>query len=489
MSKRIRRVVIASSLVVALIAVAVVVTIWRYQAAISSLSEASNASAVAQEASRLDATFANQRLVMLRYIAQATPSALRAARAYQSEFTKLAPRIKPSGPAGRRALNQAVAAQVRYYSAFQADTRLIHASAARKSGPLARLDEESVTVSKPLHSLATIEAQHAAAARAAAAAASDQALVVGIISAVLAVLGGVGLVWYLAQLLVKGERRTDDMVEVLGRLSDRNALLGRLRSTASVLGGVAGELRTAAGDAAAATSEQSSAVAQTSATIDELATTAGALAENMRAVSDAAGHTGETMRDMREKVEAIAQRALSLGERAQKIGEILELINDIAAQTNLLALNAAIEAARAGEAGKGFAVVATEVRKLAQRSVESTESIAGIVSAVRDETNATIMATEQGTQQAREVADLMKSTAAMLEESILTTQQQKSAADQVDAAISQIREAAEDLAGRQSQWEEASQRLESLVHELDGVLRAGTQAGEDADGAAVRGAG
>ncbi len=73
------------------------------------------------------------------------------------------------------------------------------------------------------------------------------------------------------------------------------------------------------------------------------------------------------------------ERSLSLGERAQEIGEILELINEIAEQTNLLALNAAIEAARAGEAGRGFAVVASEVRKLAERSIKSTESIRQII--------------------------------------------------------------------------------------------------------------
>ena len=268
-------------------------------------------------------------------------------------------------------------------------------------------------------------------------------------------------------------------METLGRLSDRNALIERLRSASGVLGELASELRATSGTAATSMNEQSAAIADTSATIEQLAAAAGAIAENVRSVADAASRTGLTMRDMQEKVEAIAVRALSLGERAQKIGEILELIDDIAGQTNLLALNAAIEAARAGEAGKGFAVVAAEVRKLAERSLRSTESISVIVAGVRDETNATIMATEQGTRQAREVGDLMTSTATMLEESLLAAQQQKTAADQADASILQIRQGADQLATAQSQRASTAERLESLVDEIENALRVGSQVGAD----------
>ncbi len=78
-----------------------------------------------------------------------------------------------------------------------------------------------------------------------------------------------------------------------------------------------------------------------------------------------------------------------LSAMTQDIGKISEIIRNIASQTNLLSLNASIEAARAGEAGKGFAVVADEIKKLANKSLSSAQSIAKTVESALKQVNST----------------------------------------------------------------------------------------------------
>jgi len=246
------------------------------------------------------------------------------------------------------------------------------------------------------------------------------------------------------------------------------------------------------------TAHQAAAVTQTTATMDELeasfrqsaeqAEVAASKARQALTLTDdgasAVKQTLEGMSSLKSKVEAIAEQILRLSEQTSQIGNITNLVSELANQTNLLALNAAVEAARAGEHGKGFAVVAAEIRKLADQSKKSAERINTLVLDIQNATNATVMATEEGTKtvdagtylthRTAEVFDSLADSITNVYESaqqtLLNVKQQVAAVRQVVEAMEAINNGSKETASGITQTRMAVQQLNNAAQSLQVIV-------------------
>ncbi|ENM5833854.1 methyl-accepting chemotaxis protein [Vibrio metoecus] len=263
-------------------------------------------------------------------------------------------------------------------------------------------------------------------------------------------------------------QKIDDLSEIKlamkMRQSELNAVVGRIQDSSLQIGTGAQTSSQNCQNTVRNLDVQTRETEQVAAAIHEMSLSATDIAQNaqnafgLTQLAHDAAQQG--MNAVNQTVTAISAMATELTQASQvieklssqsaTIGQVLSVIQNIAEQTNLLALNAAIEAARAGEQGRGFAVVAEEVRKLAQRSTQSTDEIQQMISTIQTSIHNAVQTIEQGNQRTEHCVESARLSG-----------------EKLTALIQQV----SDIAGRNEQIATAVEQMASVTEEMNRSLQ------------------
>lgn len=276
------------------------------------------------------------------------------------------------------------------------------------------------------------------------------------------------------------------------------SLVAETTSTSNSVYGGAKTISASVENQAAASNELSSSVAEITSTMEELSASSSQISEHSSAVVDIANRTLDNSRIGAEAMEMLAARMASiqeenrnslediigLGKTSKEISKVMTIINAIADQTKLIAFNAALEAASAGESGRRFGVVAAEIRRLADSVTDSTSEIESKVNEIQDSISRLVITSEKGAsgivegmtamthtaERLGELVDAASKTASAAQQISLSTQQQKTAANQVVIALREIVGTTHHTAQSMGQLSEVSRNMAKLSSDMDALV-------------------
>jgi len=243
----------------------------------------------------------------------------------------------------------------------------------------------------------------------------------------------------------------------LGRMSTQlvNMLEG-VKSSFDEVSTISSQVQSSSESLATLASEQASNLEEVSSNLEQLDTSATKNSDNASKTKDISDMAATDMATGRLAVEELMEKNKSISEKVQ-------LIEEITRQTNLLSLNASIEAARAGEQGKGFAVVASEVRKLAERSQESSKVI-------NEEILQTNRISEETGKTFIRILPEIEKTAELTNQIAMASLEQKAGITQVNSAVAQLNDVSQQNAAMSEELSGATQMLYAEAQKLKEYL-------------------
>jgi methyl-accepting chemotaxis protein len=281
-------------------------------------------------------------------------------------------------------------------------------------------------------------------------------------------------------------------------ISDLNSIVSQERVVTNSVLGISNDFEIAFSDFFKGAEEQSFRINEIASAITEMGTNMLVINENISFADKMSNETNNISTNGLSSLKELYTSIMNisnfirefkttiedLSKSSKDIVGIIEIIEEIASQTNLLSLNAAIESARAGEAGRGFAVVANEIKKLSDRTINSTKQIKKMVENINSQVSHSVKSIASGSQQAEGVVSLVTKTEKVfdtilnsskklevkMQEVTISSHQQIATHNQIERNITLINEFNSNSVSSLNILSSTIKQLNELINDLNNAL-------------------